>query len=298
MKKMTEQNTIKSHKTAIIIASISAVLLITLGYFYFQNRSEMKALVNEMVQEKEMLTYEFETLALDYDSLQTSSDTLNLMLDKEREKISQLIEEIQTIKATNASKIREYKKELGSLRKVLKNYVLQIDSLNQSNKALQEENLKYKSTVSSMKHTYQKLEKEKENLKEKVEIASKLETYNFEASGLNSKDKTTSRSSRTSKIRICFTIQKNITAEIGEKIIYLRLQRPDGALLYHSKEDLFKHENKEINFSSKRMVEYGGDELDVCIYYNVDAGELTAGDYKADFFADGYHIGNMTFNLK
>lgn len=288
----------KSHKTAIIIASISLVIIATLGFLYFKNRTEMQSLVNEMVEEKEMLTYEFQNLALDYDSLKTNSDTLNLMLENEREKISQLIEEIQTVKATNASKIREYKKELGSLRKVLKNYVIQIDSLNQTNKALTKENLKYRNAVSNLQSTYNQLEAEKVNLEEKVEIASKLETFNMEASGLNSKDRETTRYSRISKIRICFSIQKNITAAIGEKTIYLRILRPDGALLYHSKDDLFKHENTEINFSSKRIIEYGGDELDVCIYYIVDAGELTEGKYTADVFADGQNIGTMTFNFK
>ncbi|MGQ1784315.1 MULTISPECIES: hypothetical protein [unclassified Saccharicrinis] len=295
----TENNTPhKSHQTTIIVGVISLVLIIILGFLYFKNRSEMKVLVDEMIEEKEMLTYEFENLALDYDSLQTNSDTLNIMLEKEREKISQLIEEIQTIKATNSSKIREYKKELTSLRKVLKNYVVQIDSLNQSNKALQEENLEYRKKVSNMQTTYSKLEEVKETLEKKVEVASKLETFNMEADGLNSKDRTTTRSSRVSKIRICFSIQKNITAEVGEKTIYLRVLRPDGALLYHSKDDLFQHQNKEINYSSMRTIEYGGEDVDVCLYYQVDAGELTKGEYIADIFADGHNIGTMTFNLR
>ena len=288
----------KSHQTTIIVGAISLIIIIVLGFLYFKDRSQMQQLVDEMVEDKELLTSEFEMLALDYDSLQTNSDTLNTMLEMEREKISQLIEEIQTIKATNASKIREYKKELTSLRKVLKNYVVQIDSLNQTNKALQEENQQYRQKVSNMQNTYTQLEEVKEELEEKVEIASKLETFNMEANGLNSKGRETSRTSRISKIRICFSIQKNITAEIGEKIIYLRLLRPDGALLYHSKQDLFKHEGEKINFSAKRTVEYGGEELDVCLFYQVDAGELTAGEYIADIFADGRNIGTMTFNLR
>jgi len=288
----------KSHQTTIVVGAISIIIIIILGFLYFKNKSEMQELVDDMVEDKELLAYEFETLALDYDSLKTNSDTLNTMLEIEREKISQLIEEIQTIKATNSSKIRQFKKELTSLRKVLKNYVVQIDSLNQSNKALQEENLQYKNKVSTMRTTYNKLEEVKENLEEKVEIASKLETFNMEAEGLNSKGRETSKTSRVSKIKICFSVQKNITAEIGEKTVYLRLLRPDGALLYHSKDDLFKHENKKINYSSKRTIEYGGEELDVCLFYQVDAGELTKGEYVADIFADGRNIGTMTFKLK
>ncbi|WP_066628260.1 hypothetical protein [Labilibacter marinus] len=288
----------KSHQTTIIVGAVSLIVIIVLGYLYYQNKTQMQVMVDEMVEEKDMLTTEFETLILDYDSLQTNSDTLNTMLEMEREKISQLIEEIQTIKATNSSKIREFKKELTSLRKVLKNYVVQIDSLNQSNKALQEENKQYRRKVNNMENTYHELEEVKEELVKKVKIASKLETFNMEASGLNSKGRETTRSSRVSKIRICFSIQKNITAEIGEKIVFLRILRPDGALLYHSKQDLFKYESQEINYSSKRTIEYGGEELDVCIFYDVDAGELTEGEYIADIFADGRNIGTMTFKLK
>lgn len=288
----------KSHQTTIIVGAVSLIVIIVLGYLYYQNKTQMQVMVDEMVEEKDMLTTEFETLILDYDSLQTNSDTLNTMLEMEREKISQLIEEIQTIKATNSSKIREFKKELTSLRKVLKNYVVQIDSLNQSNKVLQEENKQYRRKVNNMENTYHELEEVKEELVKKVKIASKLETFNMEASGLNSKGRETTRSSRVSKIRICFSIQKNITAEIGEKIVFLRILRPDGALLYHSKQDLFEYENQEINYSSKRTIEYGGEELDVCIFYDVDAGELTEGEYIADIFADGRNIGTMTFKLK
>ncbi len=287
-----------NHKISIIIGIVAIVVISVLGYLYFQNKTQMESLVTEMEQEKDMLTYEYQNLALDYDSLKTNSDTLNLTLEKERQKIAQLIEEIQTVKATNASKIREYKKELSSMRKVLKSYIFQIDSLNQTNKALQEENQSYKKKVSTMQSSYTQLEEVKKELQNKVDIASKLETFNMEASTMNSNGRKTSKHSRTSKISICFTIQKNITAEVGEKDIFLRILRPDGALLFHSRDDVFSYEGENINYSAMRTVEYGGEELDVCIFYNVDAGELTEGVYTADIFGDGYHIGNMTFNLK
>ncbi len=298
---MTESQTPttgNNHKLAIIIGIVAVVIIVILGFLYFQNRSQMQTIVEGMEQEKDNLTYEYQNLAMDFDSLKTNSDTLNLTLEKERQRIGQLIEEIQTIKATNASKIREYKKELTSLRKVLKSYIFQIDSLNQSNKALQEENQTYKRKVNNMQSSYKQLEQVKTQLQKKVNIASKLETFNMEATPMNSRGKKTTKHARVTKISICFTIQKNITAEVGEKNIFLRIMRPDGALLFHSKEDLFKYENKDINYSAMRTVEYGGDELDVCIYYNVDAGELTDGEYTADIFGDGYHIGTMTFELK
>ncbi len=286
-----------SKKTTIIISAVAVVIIAIIGFLYFQNRSEMQGYIDDMQEEKDMLTYEYQNLANDYDSLQTNSDTLNIMLEHEREKIAQLIEEIQTIKATNSSQIREYKKELSSLRKVMKNFVVQIDSLNRKNQELTEENIQYRKKMNSMATSAKQLEQEKKHLEQKVDIASQLETFRLETSFINAKGRDTKKVSRINKIRLCFTIQKNITAPVGEKNIYLRILRPDGALLFHSRDDVFEYEGDEINFSGMRTVEYGGEELDVCIYYDVDEGELTEGTYTADIFADGKNIGTTTFSL-
>lgn len=289
---------LKSNKQLLIILSVAGILIIVFAILYFSNKSEMEQIVSELNIEKLELTNEYQDLALDYDSLQTNNDTINVMLEHERERIAQLIDEIKTVKATNSSKIREYKKELSTLRKVLKNYVYQIDSLNRRNEELSQENKKYRKQYSNIKTSMKDLEKEKENLEEKVDIASKLELRNIEAHGLTGKNKETKKSSKVSKIRLCFTILKNITAPVGEKIVYIRIQRPDKSLLLHSLKDKFKFEDSEINFSSKRMIEYEGKDLDVCIYYKADEGELMGGEYLADIFIEGRNIGTTSFELK
>ncbi len=295
---MNNTEKMKLNKNTIIISIVALIVIITLTILYLNNRAEMQVLVNEMVEEKEILTEEYKNLALGYDSLKTNSDTLNTLLQKDRERIEQLLEEIQTVKATNAAKIREYKKELATLRGVLKHYVVQIDSLNQTNEALKKENSRYKRRVITMKTSNKKLIEEKKKLTEKVEIASKLETENIKIMGLNSRGRKTFRSSRISKIKVYFTIKKNITAKVGKKDIYIRLTRPDGSLLYHSKQDVFVCDGTKINFSAKREIEYGGEQQEVDVFYKVDDGELSKGRYVVDIFADERHIGNADFNLK
>ncbi|MCU4176515.1 hypothetical protein [Carboxylicivirga sp. N1Y90] len=295
-----EEATSKSSnsKLVYIISGIAIVIIAAITYMYFSNRSEYQAVVEELNEEKVLLTEEFQILALDYDSLNSSNDTLNLMLEQEREKISHLIEEIKTVKATNSSKIREYKKELSSLRNVMRNFVVQIDSLNQRNQELTAENKKYRKRYDNIQDSFKELEKQKEQLVEKIEIASQLETMNYEVEGLNKKNRATKKARNVSKIKVCFTIQKNITSSIGEKNIYLRLMRPDNTLLVQSISDLFEYEGEEINFSASRVIEYGGEELDVCVFYNAEEGELLSGTYEADLFADGFNIGTTSFELK
>ncbi|MBZ4677020.1 MAG: hypothetical protein JG782_1640 [Anaerophaga sp.] len=295
----TENNTQHTNqKKFYIFLSILGGLLAIIAALYISQSMEMKEVVEEMTKEKEILTEEYQELALGYDSLKSTSDTLNTMLEKERQKVEHLIEEIKTIKATNASKIREYRKELSTLRGVLKSYIVQIDSLNRINEELKKENKEYQQRYTRIESSYKELEGEKSELEEKVEIASRLETTNMRANGLNTRGRPTDRINRIDKIEVCFTVKKNVTAPVGMKPFYIRLERPDGQLLLNSRDDLFEYEGREINFSAMRTIEYGGEETDICIYYDVDMGELLPGKYIADIFADGANIGRFTFELR
>ena len=292
-----ETKTTHHKKLYILLISLIIILISTIVILYLtQEKSEI--VIDELTIEKELLARDFQDLAIEYDSIKTSNDTINDLLSAERERIVQLLEEIRTIKSANAAKIREYKKELSSLRTIMKSFVHQIDSLNTRNQVLTEENKQVKTRYIRIKDSYKELEEEKKGLVQKVEIASRLETRNIEITSLNKKGKSTSRVSRTSKIRVCLTILKNLTAPVGEKDVYIRIARPDGELLIKSKDDLFEYENNMISFSAFRTVEYGGEDLDVCIYYDVDEGELIEGAYIIDIFADGSNIGSKNLIMK
>jgi len=216
----------------------------------------------------------------------------------ERQRGQNLIEELQTTQATNLARIREYERELASLRGVLRSFIVQIDSLNARNLELTRENIEHRRRVAQMETSVQQLETERASLEERVNIASRLEATAIKAEGLNPSGRATDRSSRASQIQVCFTIERNVTAPVGMKTIYLRIERPDGQLLMHSRDNVFNHEGSLINFSASRTIEYGGENTNVCIFYDVDIGELIGGEYVADIFANDFHIGSHKFRLK
>ncbi len=294
----SKQNINNPSKKLLIVGIAAIVIIVTLGFLYFQSRSEMKEVVQVMTEEKMDLTMEYQNLAIDYDSLKTNNQAINEKLELERERVSNLLEELKTVKATNALKIRELRKELSTLRTVMTSFIVQIDSLNRRNEELTQENKSMRTQVGKIQDSYKVLEKQKETLAAKVEIASKLEPANMQRTGLAANGKTTDRVNRAVKLRVCVDLLKNISAPVGEKLVYLRISRPDGALLMHSINDQFKYEDGMINFSAKRSIEYGGETTNVCIFYNVDEGELMAGEYRAEVFADGHMIGGMSFKLK
>ena len=123
----------KSLKTVMwALVGVAAVMAAALAYIW----STKSSLVNDLNAEKEELTQQMIALKGDYDSLSSEYDSINSQLDSSREEVNQLIERIQKTEATNRAKMRQYEKELGTLRSIMRNYIVQIDSLNTLNHKL------------------------------------------------------------------------------------------------------------------------------------------------------------------
>lgn len=292
------------HSKTIIIALAAFVLILLAAVLYFarQNKSkeeEMAEVIEMMTYEKEKVEQEYQDLTFEFDGYTANirNDSLLKQLDSEKLKIKQLLEELRTTKATNARKIQQLKDELASVRKVMQHLVAQIDSLNAENKALKSENTEVKRRYEQVNAKAKELAKEKDNLSEVVTRASKLEISNFQYTGLNNKNKKTTWFSKLANLEFRFTIAKNITAQPGSRMIYLRISRPDGEVLSKSSTDKFSYENKKISYSAKKELDFGGEELRDVLYWKVEE-IIQEGKYRADFFTDGLLIGSYEFSIK
>ena len=136
-----------------------------------------------------------------------------------------------------------------------------------------------------------------ETLNQKVATAAKLDAKDIEVFTLNAKGQTTGRLAKISKIKVAFTLDKNISAEVGMRDVFLRITRPDGDVLYHSQTDTFRFEDSDVNYSAKRSVEYGGEDTPSSIVYIVQMGDLMEGAYDVELFAGGYVIGRASFSI-
>ena len=99
------------------------------------------------------------------------------------------------------------------------------------------------------------------------------------------------------KIKISFSVAKNITAEVGERILYLRITKPDNDVLTKNASHTFSYENRTLPYSIKKYIEYNGEEQNVTVYWDVEE-YLYAGNYRVDIFADGTLIGSHSFSLE
>lgn len=285
----------------LLIGIIIALVLIVAGAVTWIVIQSTK--INEMTQmfdlEKEELTDEYSQLAVQYEGyeLNVNNDSIIELFEAEKMKVQRLREELRTVKSTNTSRINELKKELATVRGVLKTYIAQVDSLNKINSELQEENQVVTRKFHEARSNVNQLSKEKEQLSERVTMASQLDATNIFIKPVNKRGKDEKKVSKVTQLNISFTITKNITAPTGEKSIYLRIAKPDDDVLVKSAGNVFAYENKEIAYSIRKDIEYSGEEQSMTVYWKVEEF-LQAGTYRVDIFADGNLIGKKSFSME
>ena len=293
------------NKTSKIILSVSIILILGLGaliYFQFSKITEAENQLVELTQvmefEKQQSIEEYEKLAMEYEEfyIETSNDSLLKLFDEEKQKVQQLLQELKTVKATNARRIKELQKELGTVRGVLKSYIYKVDSLNTVNDNLKKENVKVKKQIQEANEIARLLEEKTNELDAKINLASILEADEIQIKTLNKKGKVTKSLKRITNIELCFQVLRNITAERGYKTIYIRIADANGEVLY-TEENTFEFEGKELIYSAKKEIEYNGEDTPVCMYYKV-TNPLQTGSYSIAIFADGNLIGTTGIVLK
>ena len=290
-----------TNKTKAIIGFSSFIMLFIVGvmaYFIHSSRQQLNEMTQQYEIEKEQLADEYSQLAIQYEGYQlnVNNDSLLDKLENERLKVQRLVEELKTTKASNAKRINELKKELGVVRTVLKSYIEQVDSLNQENARLVKKNEEVTRKYQEVSRNATALKTQKENLEKQVTLASKLDAVAINPVALTKRNKTTDRISKAEMLKVDFTISKNITAEAGEKYIFMRILRPDEEALIKDRNNTFKFEDREINYSIKKIIEYTGEEQNVVMYWNIEEF-LSPGTYRVDIFADGNLIGKKEFKL-
>ena len=240
---------------------------------------------------------EYERFALQYSEMKTqiNNDSIVAQLTQEQMRTQQLLEELKRVKDTDAREIARLKKELATVRTVLRDYVMQIDSLNRLNENLKAENSRVSAELVQRTAQVAGLSHEKASLSEKVAIAAQLDATNIQLQALNKHGKDAKKLKDCTQMKVNFVITKNVTASNGNRTIYVRIQNPGGNTLKGG--GTFAYENRSLECSAKKTIEYTGEETPVTVYWNVSQ-MLEAGDYRVSIFADGNMIGSRTFSFK
>lgn len=289
------------NKKIIIISAVIGVLLLG-GIVYLSISLQQQKQANRDMQElaeldKKEMENEYQQFADQYSEMKTqiNNDSIIEQLTHEQMKTEQLLKELKNVKATDAREIARLKKELATCRAVIRSYILEIDSLNRLNQNLTAENTRVKGQYAEATRQIEGLNADKQSLSEKVAIAAQLDATGISLTAKNKRGKVTKSLKKCKTLQVNFSIAKNVTAQSGMKTIYVRITTPTGSVLTNG--GTFNYENRSLQYSMKRDIEYTGNETAVTTYWNVNEF-LSNGTYNVSIFADGNMIGSRNFSFK
>lgn len=277
----------------LLLAGATAYLFVSLN-----KQKEENAAIKELAEiDKKEMENEYQQFAQQYSEMKTqiNNDSIVAQLTAEQEKTQRLLSELRRVKSTDAREITRLKKELATVRAVIRSYVMEIDSLNKVNASLAQENTRVKGQYEAATRQIEGLSTEKRSLSEKVAIAAQLDATGIALVAKNKRGKSTDQITKATTLQVSFNITRNVTATSGVKDIYVRIMSPTGSLL--NGEGSFSYENRTLQYSMKRSVEYNGEETPVSLFWNVSQA-LQGGTYQVSIFADGNMIGSRSFNFK
>lgn len=286
----------------VIIPAVAVIVLLIAGIVYLTVNLDKQKQVNKDMQElaaidKAEMENEYQRFADQYSEMKSTitNDSLIEQLTREQLKTEKLLQELKSVKASNAREITRLKKELATCRAVIRSYVLEIDSLNRLNQNLTAENTHIKGQYAEAAKQIEGLNADKQTLSEKVAIAAQLDATGISLTAKDKRGKATEKLKKCKTLQVDFNIAKNVTAANGIKTVYVRITTPTGSVL--STGGAFNYENKSLAYSMKKSVEYGGNETRVTMYWNVSEF-LANGTYNVSVFADGNMIGSRNFSFK
>ena len=286
----------------VLIPIIIVGLLLVAGIAYLavslnKQKEENRAMQELAEMDKKEMENEYQQFARQYSEMKThiSNDSIVAQLTAEQEKTQKLLDELRQVKSTDAREIARLKKELATVRAVLRSYVLEIDSLNRLNQNLKDENTRVRGQYEEATKRIEGLNTERASLSEKVAIAAQLDATGIKMSLKNKRGKDTDKVKKCKTVQVSFTIAKNVTAHNGMKTFYVRITTPTGAVLGNG--GSFSYENRTLQCSMKKTAEYTGQETSIVTFWNVSQ-TLIEGAYNVSIFADGNMIGSRTFNFE
>ena len=276
----------KLRKIMIGLGMLAAILLIALIIIWVNNSK----IVTQLKVEKADLTEQMVALRADYDSLYVNSTLLTDSLAVEREKVDQMIERLKKTEATNRAQIKKYENELGTMRSIMRHYIVQIDSLNNLNTTLREEATAAKKDADASRRKYDELRTTTDNYAKQVEKGSVVKARGITLVGINGSGSETDRSSRVVKLRTAL-------AKSGYRRIYIRVKGPDGILMTSGDQRMFTSGGEEMICSASREVDYQGSEVEMSIYFSGD-GSFTKGTYSVDVYSADGKLGSADLILR
>lgn len=282
-----------TQKQSLLLIGALALICVFLGANLYLKTNDLKELSGDYDQlelSKEQVVFDLEKMRFSYDTLQTENELMLAEIAAQQEKIDGLITKVKN----GNWALAKAKKESETLRTIMKGYIVTIDSLNQLNVALTEENIAMKERVEEVQGRNDQLVQRQENMEEIIAAGRVLQSTDISAVGVrltsSGRQRETSRADKSDMIKVCFSLLENAIAKPGNKNLYLKVLTPDSTMLEYE---------PGAAFSASRNIDYANDRLTTCIFYTVEEDvTLVSGIYSFEILEEGVVIGTTQLELR
>lgn len=283
-----------TNRVYIILISILSALSLFLGYMLYSTKKELTERIiyvdkenGTLIDERDGLQMELEQMQGTFSEMETDNKQLQDSIQWQTDRIAKLIASSRN-KDFDIKKLRD---ETATLRRIMKGYIHDIDSLQRMNDRLIVEKQNESDRANRAETHSKQLANELTTTQEVVTKGSVLAAAGFSNKGIKEKtrggEKDVERASQASQIKSCFTIRQNSIVKSGTKKIYMRVESPSGQLIGNSGSANLDGQN--VTYSAMREIDYQNQDTDVCMYCM--ASGLTKGTYKIYIYEGGKKIG-------
>ena len=283
-----------SSKQSLIAIVVLAVICLFLGIQLFVGGEKFKDLSGDysrLEMDKEQVVFDLEKMRFSYDTLSVENSMMLAEISAQRDRIDGLITSVKN----GNWELAIAKKKAASLKKIMRGYIVTVDSINQLNQALTKENTEMRDRVEEVQGRNEKLEERQENMEEIIEAGRLLQCTKINVVGIrvlsSGRQRETTRAGRVEMIKVCFTLLENKISEPGNKVLHLRITDLEGKVLLS---------NDDGAYSATRNIDYSNDRLDACVFYSVDAetNALIPGEYTVEILEQETPIGSSILDLR
>jgi hypothetical protein len=287
------------------ILGLLALIIIGLSCWLISIKGNLNTLEKEKEQQRADFQAEVDSLLRVHNELKENYGELSTQLAEKDSIIQADAEEIKKLLETQWDYNR-IKKKVTELQAISQKYVHQLDSLYVVNQELVAENERIREEVQEERKQNKNLQRQKEELTNKVNQAAVLRIYNLSANPVRfkggSQETVTDKAGRTERIRVDFTVGQNDLVSAGGKNFYLRIADPSKSIITKGMGDeyAFMYQGELLQYTEKIHVNYENKEKDVRAYYIKPAGrEMLPGYYFVDIYDDNDNlVGQTTFSLR
>ncbi|MBM3917968.1 MAG: hypothetical protein FJ344_00480 [Sphingomonadales bacterium] len=298
------QNESSSNRNKLGLVLILLLLFGSLGVLYsiWNKNRELKEESQRLLLEKEVQIQQAIGEINTFKGQNAQLDSLVKVAEESLIAKSASLDSMLAVNRITESQLKKFKEENKQLNYYKKLYLKQIDSLIQANQLLIEENNGLKQDISMERITSERLRDDNASLSNKVALGSMLRLKSVSLGGVRmsgTKEKSISKASKVEKLKICIILMENALAKKGNRVVYLRIFDPKGALMQidGTGSGSTTLQGKEFQYTALAPVDYNQEDTPLCIYWN-KGGRFVSGSYKAEVYCDGSLIGNTTLSLK